>query len=312
LTNRPIPPATPVQAKSTPPERLSLVVASTMLLGVLTLAGCADMADTHGSRGHSASSASSHPASTGSSSSAPVASTGHPSSPVSAPTRSIHDTPTIRAKASTDPGYDTPTVDVTPAPASDAVQAQSLAITEPEIPRIEPPEPLQDGPYYLVRFGMIFGGDILANVQFDDGTTGNLRAGTGEQLSVGGGYNFAGPLSAEVSLGVISDSTFFDDSSAGFYRFPLEGIVLYRLNDWWRIGGGVQRLFLTQIQGGLPNSTGPTKFNDTNGAIYTVEFAFDKNVSLGFRCVTERLTANGFTGTLSGNQYGLFVSGRFH
>lgn len=279
----------------------------TTFVTTLTVTGCADLSTGHSGTSHRATTASTHP----------VPSTPHPApstSPsaapsISPPAKPIHNPPTIR------PIEPEPVV----ATASVVDNAAPIAINDERASTrddltIPPPAQPDDGFHYVGRLGIAFGGDLLTNVPFDDGSTGGVRAGTGEQFSFGAGYNFAGPLALEVTIGFINDQTFLQDQSAGFYRYPLEAIGYWRLNSFWRVGGGIQHLFLSTVQGAPSStaSTGPIRFNNTNGAIYELELTVNKNASLALRCVTERLTANSFTGSLSGNQYGLFGTIRFH
>jgi hypothetical protein len=159
----------------------------------------------------------------------------------------------------------------------------------------------------VLSVGYVYGGSVLANVQYPDGSTGQLGGGSGAQVSAGLMVRFSKPLSVQVTAGYLSDAANYNDSSIRFDRYPLEAIVDVNLTDNLKVGAGIQRIFSPNIIGAQQLGL-PLQFNDANGAVFEAEYMVTPALSVKLRSVSEKLTANGFTGSLSGNQFGLFTT----
>jgi len=257
---------------------------------VVSVTGCADMApESHAGKGHTSSTVSSR--------SEPSNDDKRPATPAQA-SRPFNGPVTIKAK-------DSPPSEIDMEPRIEPVDVGGEAMQSPS--ELTAPDMVNSDWRGILSLGYVYGGSVLANVQYPDGSTGQLQGGSGEQISAGVMHRFSKSISATVSAGYLSDSANYNDNSIRFDRYPLEAIVDFNLTDSLKVGAGIQRIFSPNIIGAQQSGL-PLQFNDANGAVFEMEYMLTPALSVKLRSVSEKLTANGFTGSLSGNQFGVFAT----
>lgn len=116
------------------------------------------------------------------------------------------------------------------------------------------------------------GGDPVATVIFDDGTTQEVNGGQGVSVAVGGQVRPSreSPLALRGTVGFKYVTTAATNAHIRLTRVPVEVVATYDLpNNLW-LGGGVVRHTALQFQG---DGVGPDmEFEDANGA--TVELGW--------------------------------------
>ena len=122
---------------------------------------------------------------------------------------------------------------------------------------------------FVAEAALEFGGDAFATVNFDDGSTQDVRTGQGLTVSVGGQLrpSVDSPLGLRGTVGFKFVGTAADNANIFLTRLPVEVVGTYRLpQDAW-VGAGFVHHALTKFWGG---GLGPdVDFTGGNGA--TVE-----------------------------------------
>lgn len=139
----------------------------------------------------------------------------------------------------------------------------------------------------IIRFGGEYGGEKVLEFEYEDGTTPDVTAGGGLLLSVGGGAQLArlgrGALDAQLTAGfkwrTIPPA---DNQDANWIRFPLEGLLFYRLPSGFRVGAGPTVHFGNKFKtsGAVLNQS--VEFKNTPGVVVQAEY-IRRNVSFDLR-----------------------------
>ncbi len=128
-------------------------------------------------------------------------------------------------------------------------------------------KPQDSGPQFNFVLGgaVEFGGDKIATVAFDDGSTQNIRAGQGLSGFAGGSFRPSplSPWSVRATAGYKYNTTKASNASIGFGRVPLELIGSYHFNNGARVGTGL--VYHTAIKLDGDGFFDNVKFRDTAG-----------------------------------------------
>lgn len=137
----------------------------------------------------------------------------------------------------------------------------------------EPPLP-PTGPQlgFVFEAAGDFGGDPVATVLFEDGSTQELPAGQGLTLAAGGQVrpSAASPFALRGTLGFKFEMSAADNANISFTRVPIELVATMDLPSGLWVGAGVVRHTAVHFNG---DDFGPDmSFEDGNGA--TAEFGW--------------------------------------
>src|SRR5690606_325816 len=139
--------------------------------------------------------------------------------------------------------------------------------------------PVQADTRFLAGLGFAHGGDKLTTVEFTDGSSETLRAGSGIAFNAGVVHHFIdAPFSIQASFGYLLEDTAASNSNIRFSRDPLEVLGCWRNGDH-RCGGGLVHHFSPTFD---MDNLGPGKveFDDATG--FALEY--------GWRFISVRYT----------------------
>ena len=173
----------------------------------------------------------------------------------------------------------------------------------------------QSATYGVVRFGGEYGGDKLLEFEYEDGTTPDVTAGGGIILSIGGGTRLVklgrSSLDAQVTAGfkwrTIPPAT---NQDANWIRFPVEGLVLYRLPNGFRFGAGptVHLANKFKTSGAVLNES--LEFENTPGVVVQAEYV-RRNMSFDLRYTALDYEIKSSGTTVDASSIGLGISFMF-
>jgi len=152
------------------------------------------------------------------------------------------------------------------------------------------------------------GADTLLELEYDDGSVQEIKAGNGVLLSLAAGALFFDhqphQLEAVLSLG-LKYSTMQETSNAGldFLRFPIDLLAFYRNEElYFRAGGGLVWYPSSSLTGSgeLPIDQ---SFDAALGGIVQLDFVY-AGWSLGMRYTALSLTPSGTDVSISANSLG--------
>ena len=174
-------------------------------------------------------------------------------------------------------------------------------------------QPVQVRP--LVGLGFTGGGDTVARVVYADGDSDKVRAGGLIALTTGAEFQFTPLVSAQALVGYHADNISASDGEVRFARVPFELLGHFRLNDWFRVGGGARYSthIRTRASGSASGVVPNEDFKDSLGAVVEGEFTVGRNLGIKLRYVSEKFKSETFPGApdLKGNHVGLYLVGYF-
>ena len=125
---------------------------------------------------------------------------------------------------------------------------------------------------WLMQVDFDYGGDDLAELEFTDGDSQNVKAGQGVALGVGGWFHpiESSPFEVQAILGYKAVFTAAENADIKVTRttFQLNGI--YRFENDWYVGGGLTRHMGPKLDG--DGFFDDIEFDDANG--FTAEFGW--------------------------------------
>jgi hypothetical protein len=89
----------------------------------------------------------------------------------------------------------------------------------------------------ILEGGLHFGGDRLQTVYTSNGTS-EVKAGGGLSFGIGIGVDLAPDMESRITFGVKRDGVFGSNGEVTFTRYPIDVLILKKL-DGWKLGGGV-------------------------------------------------------------------------
>jgi Outer membrane protein beta-barrel domain len=165
---------------------------------------------------------------------------------------------------------------------------------------------------FLLGAGLTVGGDKLISVPFSDGSTDSVKAGDLVQLYLGGEVSFGGPLAVQATLGYhVADTKAATNGSVKFQRKPVDLLVLYTINEKFRLGAGAQF-----VSGATLKSSGAgtsilgaqRKYKNTTGVIVEGEFLIGPKLGAKLRYVSEKYTPTTSNTSIDGSHAGVLMS----
>jgi len=178
--------------------------------------------------------------------------------------------------------------------------------TSTEIPQslTIPARPLK----LVLGTGIVSGGDTLLTAYYTNNTSTNLKAGSGVQIYVGFDDRLSEHFSVQGTAGYLTDNASGSNVTLKFNRFPIDLLGYYHLNRSWRIGGGIQLMESPKIDASGFAAKFSMNFNNAVGSVLEAEYLVNSSFGIKLRAVKESFTATGYTGSVSGNQAGIFFN----
>lgn len=162
---------------------------------------------------------------------------------------------------------------------------------------------------FLLGGGFTFGGDKLATVGFNDGSTENIRAGALLMLYGGTEIRLGDLVSFQATLGYhVDDTSPASNGSLRFSRMPVDLLLHFRINEQLRLGAGVQLVHKAELKGSGDVSGIHAKFDSATGAVLEGEYLFSPHVGLKLRYVSEEFELKGGNATVDGSHVGLLLN----
>lgn len=160
----------------------------------------------------------------------------------------------------------------------------------------------------LVGFGLTFGGDTLATVQFSDGTTDSIKAGGLAHLYAGAEFKVGTAMAIQATVGYhVDDTRSSSNGSLRFSRYPVDLIALYSVNDRVRLGAGAQFVGSAKLAGAGVASAVAVDFQSSTGALLEAEYLFTPNLGAKARFVSHTYKPKGSGLSIDGNHFGLML-----
>lgn len=160
----------------------------------------------------------------------------------------------------------------------------------------------------LVGFGLTFGGDTLATVQYSDGTTDSIKAGGLAHLYAGAEFKVGSAMAIQATVGYhVDDTRSSSNGSLRFSRYPVDLIALYSVNERVRLGAGAQIVSSAKLAGSGVASAVAVDFRSSTGALLEAEYLFTPSLGAKLRFVSHTYKPKGSGISVDGNHVGLML-----
>ena len=192
------------------------------------------------------------------------------------------------------------------------VRSVALTIATIALPLIASQASAQGRLRGVARLGVDYGGDKIGEFEYEDGSTPDVVAGAGLLLSIGGVMNVwakeTHAVEAQVNLGLkwrtIPPA---DNQDANWLRFPLEGMVFYRMPAGVRLGAGVTTHLHNVISASGAVLNDKVEFEASPGFLLQAEYV-RKNIGFDLRYTSLSYTVDGASGDIDASSIGGGVS----
>jgi hypothetical protein len=164
----------------------------------------------------------------------------------------------------------------------------------------------------VVGGGFTFGGDTIASVSYTNGDSASVHAGGLIAINGGLELQFTPLVSAQALVGYHFDRTNASNGDVKFERYPVEFLGHFRVNDWFRLGGGARYTSGATLRatGYASNYLSDVDFKPTWGSVVEGEFFPLKNFGIKVRYVSETFKAKDYPGApdLDGSHGGVYFN----
>lgn len=162
---------------------------------------------------------------------------------------------------------------------------------------------------FLAGAGLTFGGDTLANVQFSNGSSENIKGGGLFVIYGGLEYRVGTAVSLQATVGYhVDDTSAASNGSVRFSRVPVDLLAFYHVNDQVRIGGGVQMVNGPELKGSGVASNVNLKFDNATGGVIEGEYLFNPKMGAKLRYVSVKFKPEGGGAKADGSHLGLMFN----
>lgn len=160
----------------------------------------------------------------------------------------------------------------------------------------------------LVGFGVTFGGDTLATVQYSDGTTDSIKAGGLAHLYAGAEFKVGTEMAIQATIGYhVDDTRSSSNGSLRFSRYPVDLIALYSVNERVRLGAGAQIVSSAKLAGSGVASAVAVDFQSSTGPLVEAEYLFTPSLGAKLRYVSHKYKPKGSGISVDGNHVGVML-----
>lgn len=158
----------------------------------------------------------------------------------------------------------------------------------------------------VIGGGVTSGGSKLYTVQDSNGDNIDIRAGQLIDFHVGLEYRWD-EFAIQGTYGIHFDPIQDGDFKVSFERFPIELLGYYKLNDRFRVGGGIRYAKDARLTGsGSASGFGVTQIDADPGAVFEIEYRASPHLGWKARYVIETYEMLGYEKT--GKHFGLFLN----
>lgn len=164
----------------------------------------------------------------------------------------------------------------------------------------------------LARLGVEYGGEKVVEFVYEDGSTPDVTAGGGLLLTVGGAlgvwtrgaHSVDAQLSAGLKYRTIPPAS---NQEVTWLRFPVEGLLLYRMPNGIRLGAGATVHLRNRIDADGDAMSGSVAFRNTPGFVLQAEYV-RRNLGFDLRYTAMEYELNGGFGTVGASSIGAGVT----
>ncbi len=134
----------------------------------------------------------------------------------------------------------------------------------------------------IIEMGVHFGGDELIYESYDNGDKDTMKAGELFSFGFGRLYQLSSSWETQLTFGIKSDAKYDQDVNISWVRYPLNGLIFYRMTGI-RVGMGVTYHLSPNLQGSGHAGNIGEKYNNALGGLMEIDFIKNKRFLWGIR-----------------------------
>jgi len=185
----------------------------------------------------------------------------------------------------------------------------ALALATAAISIISAPANAQGRLRGLARVGLEYGGEKVLEFEYEDGSTPDVMAGGGLLLTVGGALGVwtrgAHAVDAQLSAGLkYRTIPPANNQEVTWLRFPVEGLLFYRLPNGVRLGAGATVHLRNRIEADGEALSGNVAFKNTPGLLLQAEYV-RRNFGFDLRYTALEYELSSELGTVDASSIGV-------
>jgi hypothetical protein len=166
-----------------------------------------------------------------------------------------------------------------------------------------------DPMHYVVGAGVTFGGDKLATTRYTNGSSSNIRAGSGLALLAGVDYRVSPEFSVQATVGYhIHFTQEASNGDADFRRLPVELLGYYHLAPQWRVGGGLRFVSNAKLHGSGAASGLNENFDNSSSIVAETEYFVNPKLGIKLRFANDEFKSERSKQAYSGKHVGLLAN----
>jgi len=166
----------------------------------------------------------------------------------------------------------------------------------------------------IIGGGFTFGGDTLATLDYVDDDVDDAKIHAGGLIAVNAGVEvqFTPMVSGQALIGYHFDRANASNGNVRFERTPFELLGHFRVNNWFRLGGGARYTSGAKLRSsGFSSASAPdVDFKPTWGTVVEGEFFPLPSFGIKLRYVAEKFKVKNSSNdqTLDGNHGGVYFN----
>lgn len=131
-----------------------------------------------------------------------------------------------------------------------------------------------------VYAGVTFGGDELADVEYQNASSQSIKAGGLINLGAGTHYTFNNLWSLQTNVGYHFDSDNADNADISFSRWAIDVVPYYQLNDAFKVGIGITYHLNAEFEFDIDHAISTTTtFDSSAGLLLSLGYQFENQPS---------------------------------
>ncbi len=161
---------------------------------------------------------------------------------------------------------------------------------------------------FTAGLGVTGGGSKLATVQYTNGESQNINAGSGVVFYFGGETRIGTLVTLQATVGYHVDTTRPSNGEVTFSRYPVDVIAYVPATDNLRFGLGAEFINNPRLKGNGVASNVDAKFDSTVGVVLEGEYRFTSWVGVKLRGVSAKFKESTTGQSASADHIGLLAS----
>lgn len=157
--------------------------------------------------------------------------------------------------------------------------------------------------HFLMEMGLHYGGDEMVEVVYTNGDSSDTDGGEGVALSLGVSID-APAVETRLKAGWKYKGISASNGDIDWQRFPIDALVLYKV-DQWRFGGGLTYHLNPTFRGSGVASVLDVDFDNALGALAEIDFYVSPQLYLGAVYTMIEYEPKGLDATVNADSIGV-------